>query len=108
MSLRLRSVFGLMILLIAFAGCGGSNEETVIKVAPPPPAEELLKTALTDLAKTGTPVGSGGMTLQQHVDQIGKADPDKAATLSKGVDSLMSMTDPAKVKAKASEMLKQL
>jgi len=48
------------------------------------------------------------MLLQQYVDKIGIEDAAKAKALSPLVDSIMSLKDPAKIKAKANEMLKLL
>jgi len=97
-------VIGLALLLAT--GCGGTNETSTKVVVPP--AVELLKSALNDLASKGEPVGSGGMLLQQYVDKIGIEDAAKAKALSPLVDSIMSLKDPAKIKAKANEMLKLL
>jgi len=92
--------------LLGVVGCGGTNE-TSTKVVVPPPIE-LLKSALTDIAAKGKPVGSGGILLQQYVDKIAADDAAKAKALTPQVDTLMSLKDPAKIKAKANEMLKLL
>ena len=101
-------ILALGLMLVSIVGCGGGSSEVSVKVAPSPPANELLKTALEELAAKGQPVGSGGMLLQQYVETIGKDDPAKAKALQPHVDSLMSINEPAKVKAKANEMLKLL
>jgi len=92
--------------LLGVSGCGGTDE-TSTKVAVPP-AIELLKSALNDLASKGEPVGSGGLLLQQYVDKIATEDAAKAKSLSPMVDTLMTLKDPAKIKATANEMLKLL
>lgn len=94
------------VLLICVTGCGGTNEISTKVVVPP--ATELLKSALNELASKGEPVGSGGVLLQQYVDRIGDTDAAKAKALSPMVDAMMSLNDPAKIKAKANEMLKML
>ena len=97
-------VLGMAIL--GATGCGGTNETSTKVVVPP--AVELLKSALNYVASKGEPVGSGGFALQQHVDKIGTEDAAKAKALSPLVDDLMILKDPAKIKAKANEMLKLL
>ena len=93
-------------VLLGVAGCGGNNETTTKVIVPP--TVELLKSALNELASKGEPVGSGGLLLQQYVDKIATEDAAKAKALSPMVDSLMTLKDPAKIKAKANEMLKLL
>lgn len=91
---------------ISLVGCGPKTEETSVRVTgTAPKGAEGLKIFLEDLAAKGNPVGSGGMVMQQYVDEIKKTDPAKAEALQKGVDGMVSLTDPNKVKAKAKEML---
>jgi len=92
--------------LLGATGCGGTDETSTKVVVPP--TVELLRSALNDLASKGEPVGSGGLLLQQYVDKIGVDDAAKAKALSPLVDTLMTLKDPAKIKAKADEMLKLL
>lgn len=101
-------ILSLGLVLLSIVGCSGGSNETSIKVAPAPPALELLKTTVTELEASGKSLGSGGGLLQQYVETIGKDDPAKAKALSPLVDSLVPLTDPAKIKAKATEILKLL
>ena len=93
-------------ILLGVCGCGGTDETSTKVVVPP--AVELLKSALNDIASKGEPVGSGGFALEQYVDKIGTEDAAKAKALSPLVDTLMNLKDPAKIKATANEMLKLL
>ena len=104
--MRFLNAIVLGMLLIGITGCGGNNETSTKVVVPP--ATELLKSALNELASKGEPVGSGGILLQQYVDRIGDGDAAKAKTLSPMVDAMMTLKDPVKIKAKANEMLKLL
>lgn len=97
---------GVLCMLLAIAtGCG--NNEVSMKITVPP-ASELLKAALSDVAAKGEPVGSRGVLLQQYVEQLSKVDDAKAKALSPMVDAIMALKAPAKIKAKANEMLKLL
>ena len=104
--MRFLKLIALGIALLGVCGCGGSNETSTKVVVPP--ATELLKSALNDLVSKGEPLGSGGALLQQYVDKIATEDAVKAKALSPLVDSIMTLKDPAKIKAKADEMLKLL
>ncbi len=104
--MRILKPIVLGMILLSVYGCGGNSEVSTKVVVPP--AVEMLKSALTELAAKGEPVGSGGMLLQQYVDKIGTEDAAKAKALSPMVDSIMTLKDPAKIKAKANEMLKLL
>ena len=96
----------LSVAVLQFAGCVGASTENAVKVVDvAPKGAEGLKNFLTELTVSGTPVGSGGMVMQGFVDQMAGTDDAKAKALQPHVDSMMSISDPAKVKAKAKEML---
>ncbi len=104
----MKFALGLILAVTAFqfTGCVGASTENSIKVVDDAPkGAEGLKKFLTDLSVSGTPVGSGGMVMQSFVDQMGATEADKAKALQPHVDNMMSLNDPAKVKAKAKEML---
>jgi len=104
----MKFVFGLIlsVSVLQFAGCGGASTENASVVTDvAPTGVEGLKKFLTDLAASGTPVGSGGMVMQTYVDQMKDTDAAKAKSLQPLVDSMMSMNESAKIKAKAKEML---
>ena len=96
----------LVLALLGVTGCGGSNGTSTKVVVPP--TVELLKSALNNVASKGEPVGSGGILLQQYVDKIAADDAAKAKALTPLLDTLMTLKAPAKIKAKANEMLKLL
>jgi hypothetical protein len=105
---EMKFILGLLLSVSAlqFAGCVGASTENSIKVTDAAPqGAEGLKKFLTDLAASGTPVGSGGMVMQSFVDQMTGADAEKAKALQPHVDAMMSLSDSAKIKAKAKEML---
>ena len=89
----------LAMALLGVIGCGGSNETTTKVVVPP--ALELLKSELNKIASKGEPVGSGRILLQQYLDKITAEDASKAKALTPLLETLMTLKDPAKIKAKA-------
>ncbi len=104
----MKFVFSLILCIsvLQFSGCGGSSAENAIEVTDvAPTGAEGLKKFLTDLAASGTPVGSGGMVMQTFVDQMKETDAAKAQALQPLVDGMMSLNDSTKIKAKAKEML---
>jgi len=102
------SFLRLLVLLAVVAvvvGCGPSAES----VTPPPersPAE-TVKAVLEQAAETG----QGGSALGEMMDALEKmkaTDAEKAGALEEDANALMSMSDPAEIKAKAKEMLGKL
>lgn len=92
-------------LLVVFLGCG--ERSTVVESAQPAP-EEQLSTVLDGLIESGEPLGSGGMILQDSVQEIREKDPAKADALSSLLDGLISEQNPAQVKSKAKAMRDKL
>jgi hypothetical protein len=99
--------FAAMSLLgLCLMGCGGPADNPI--EAKPPAAIEDLRNMLTELEKSGQSIGSGGMVISEHIEEIRKTDAAKADKLQKSADDLMSATAPAKVKSLAKEMLSNL
>ena len=92
--------------LILGALCLGCSSDDTESVTPAPPPG--LKKILEDVASSGQPIGSQGMEIQNHIDQMRQTDAAKADELSKDLQQLSSLSNPPKIKAKASEMLKKL
>lgn len=92
-------------LIAGVVGCGSVSDSPTAVTAPP--STESIKAALTDVAQTGQ-LGSGGMTLEQEIENLRASDAAKADALKKDYDQLKGMTNPAQAKAKAQEMLGKL
>ncbi|MFO0922067.1 MAG: hypothetical protein U0905_06200 [Pirellulales bacterium] len=104
--MRTIAMFLVGLMVTSMVGCGPKVEEHSQKVTgAAPQGAEALKPILEDLVAKGTVLGSGGMVIQSYVDQISQKDPEKAKALQKHVDLIISMQEPAKIKAKAKEML---
>ena len=101
---------GLLVLLSllgsTFVGCGeAANNQFVEKVDMNFVAN--IKTDLEAIEKSGR-LGSGMQVLLSNVKALQEKDPDKGAAIKKGLDDLMNTQGEAKVKAKATELLKLL
>lgn len=93
---------------IALTGCGEKPIENVTKVDVPPPLEQL-KTTLQQVVDSGKPLGSGATVVQSLIDQaFFQTDKEKAKSLSAELDKLMALTDAAKIKQAAKDMLSKL
>lgn len=92
--------------LVTFAGCpnGGDNNE-VMKMQYDPGAniKELLGSV-----KTSGRLGSSFSQVIAAVRDLKKADPAKGDSIEKLINELAALSDPAKVKAKADEIIKLL
>ncbi|MCS7237786.1 MAG: hypothetical protein NZ899_05880 [Thermoguttaceae bacterium] len=102
-----------LLLLVAAAigfvgGCGGSTGPGAQKVQPVQvQPTDAMRSALESIAQSGQ-VGSEGLTIQENIEKLRASDASKADQLAKDYQELQATTDPAKVKAKAAEMLKKL
>lgn len=105
--MKLAKILGALLLASVLSGCGTGPAENPVDVTPPS-ATEMLRTTLNELAASGQPMGSGGQTLGQYIEEIMKSDPAKGQKLQEGLDSLMTLQQPAQIKAKANEMLQAL
>jgi len=94
------TLFVAALCLIAAVGCGSGAVEVQ-----PPPQDAAAKKMLQDMAETGQPMGSGGMEIASHISRIRQTDPAKADKLQKQFDDLVSIKNPAQVKAAAKKML---
>jgi hypothetical protein len=94
------------LLGLCLIGCGGPADNPID--AKPPAAVDALRDLLTGLEKSGQPVGSGGMVISEHIEEIRKTDPAKADKLQPSADNLMGASSPAKFKSLAKEMLSNL
>lgn len=102
------SFLRLLVLLAAVAvvvGCGPGVES----VSPPPERspEQIVKSALEHAAETGQ-AGSELGEMMAALGEMQATDAEKASALQEDAQALMSMSDPAAIKAKAKEMLGKL
>lgn len=85
-------------------GCGTGPADNPVDVQAPSAVEDM-KTVLQGVIESGQPLGSGGYTLQQNIEELKKTDPDKAAKLQPLVDEMITINESGRAKAKAQEML---
>lgn len=97
--------FAVLSLLVFFLGCGESS--TVVESSQPVP-EDQLRVVLDGLIESGEPLGSGGMVLQDSIQEIRGKDPTKADALSSLFNDLIAEQNPAQVKSKAKAMRDKL
>lgn len=99
--LRLMLVFAVAAVL---AGCGPRAQS----VKPPEvSAKEAVTKALEGIAQSGQG-GSEIGTIMQDLDRMKATDPQLAEALIEDANQMMSMSNPAQIKAKAQEMLGKL
>jgi len=87
--------------LLAAVGCGDKGVPVDTSQVKAPTGVQMLE----DAASTGQPVGSGGQEIQNEINRIKEKDPAKAARLQKQFDKLITLQNPAQVKAAAKAML---
>ena len=95
----------LAIIGIATVGCGGVSE-TKVK-AEPTAIESSVRRTLEEYEKTGK-LGSSLTSLEADINGIKSSNSSKGEALSKDYSELQQLNDPAKIKAKATEMLGKL
>ncbi len=93
--------FGLLLL----AGCGGVAN--IPEEAVTPPATTPAKALLTDVAASGE-LGSGASMIREALEAMKATDAAKAEPMLKELTELESLSDPAKIKAKAKAMAAKL
>ncbi len=86
-------------------GCGPDGEPVVVT---PPAIEAQLVAVLTEIEKSGEPLGSGGMVIEEGIEAIRTQDPAKASALDAEFKNLASATSPGSVKSAAKAMLDKL
>lgn len=104
--MHLARLLVVLILVSSLVGCGGGLSEEPVTVTPPA-STEAIKAVLTDLAKSGE-MSSGVMTIETEIEKLRTTDAAKADALKQGYDQLKDLNDPAKIKAKAQEMMSKL
>ena len=103
--------FGLLLVVVclsvsSFVGCGeASNNAFVEKVTMD--FGTNIKSDLQAIEKSGR-LGSGFPVLLSNVNAMKETNPEKANALKKGLDELMTLQGEAKIKAKATELIKLL
>lgn len=101
----LRSLSSSLLLLVAvFVGCS-TRESPQIIVDPPGP--RIMKAALEEIAATGV-LGDSAKTIKAELEAMTEDNATRAKALQPDFDQLMSLTDPAAIKAKAKEMAAEL
>ncbi|MFO0942106.1 MAG: hypothetical protein U0930_15310 [Pirellulales bacterium] len=92
---------------MTFAGCNtGADNNAVIEIKDYNPINDL-RSGLEDIAKSGR-LGSGFGSLRSAVTNLKKTDAAKGDAIEKELTELTELSDPAKVKAKAKEILGKL
>ncbi len=96
-----------MVLAAGFVGCnsGADNDEVIVNKDYNPITE--LKSGLEGIEKSGR-IGSGFGSLKGAIIDLRKKDAAKADALEKELNELAGLSDPAKVKAKAKEIIGKL
>ena len=104
MYFRTRCFALLFLLSVLVAGCGpGSTEVQQVAV----PSSDILKASLKGPAETGQ-LGSEMITIEETIAKMQTEKTANAEALAKDLEALKAANTPAKVKAKATEMLGKL
>lgn len=102
----MRALLLLLVLGCTVAiGCGPTGDPVAVT---PPTADAQLRTALIEIEKSGEPLGSGGMVIQEGIEAIRAQDPAKATALDAEYQNLATANTPAAVKSAAKTMLDKL
>lgn len=99
-----RARVGVRIVLVALVGLCGCGKEAPVAVQPQSGVERA-KVILNDYAN-GVPMGSEQITFEEIVEEVRKADPQKATILEKGFADLKR--SPQSRSSIARALLKQL
>jgi hypothetical protein len=94
-----------LLVAVAIVGCQPGAESVT------PPAEKTGADAVRETLEGVVQTGEGGSALgamMDAIEQMKADDPETAAALEADATEIMGMSDPAKVKAKAQEMLDKL
>ena len=102
--MRILSAILCVVFATTLVGCGGT-EEVSQKVDVN--LKEIIKTDLQAIEKSGR-LGSGFTNLKANVNGLKKSDPALGDAIEAGLNELMGVTDAAKIKAKAKEILAKL
>ena len=101
---RLVRLLLLPVLVVIVLGCSPGS---VSVEQPDDSPAEAVKRELETAAESGV-LGSEMISIQENLEKMRGTDPAKADELLADLEQLQSMTDPAAVKAKASEMIGKL
>lgn len=104
----MRFLSGLLVvaLMVGIVGCGsggdnGFSEKVQVDIV------GTIRNDLEAIEKSGR-VGSGMTNLTGNVQVLKKTDPAKSDLLDAGLKEILALKDPAKVKAKAKELIGKL
>jgi hypothetical protein len=95
-----------MIFCLVVSGCGGPENVVSEKVQGYDPLTEI-KANVGSVAESGR-MGSGIGQVYSAIKNIEKKDAAKAASIRAMIDEMTAITDAAKLKAKAKEILAKL
>ena len=102
----MRALLLLLVLGCTVAtGCGPTGDPVAVT---PPTVDAQLRATLTEIEKSGEPLGSGGMVIQEGIEAVRAQDPAKAAALDAEFQNLSSANTSAAVKSAAKTMLDTL
>ena len=99
----------MMLVVVCAIGCGGGSDVEVQNVTPPPEKTpvDAVRTTLETIAESGNG-GSEVGAMMGSLEEMKATDPAKAEELLADANELMGMSSPAKIKAKAKEMIEKL
>jgi len=98
-------MLSLVLLTGILVGCGPTENPVAVT---PPAVDTQLRTALMEVEKSGEPLGSGGMVIQEGIDTIRAQDPAKASALDAEFQKLAAANNPGAVRSAAKAMLDKL
>ncbi len=104
--MKFYSVLLVCVFSLACTGCGGGADNDVVIKTDYDPAETINE-SLAGINTSERLVSNFGGVMAA-VQDMKKTDPAKAEAIEKALNEMTSLKDPAKTKAKAEEILKQL
>ena len=94
------------VFLVGISGCGSGPDNNAVILTDYDPAKSI-KDGLENV-KTSGRLGSNFGSVMISVNDLKKKDAAKGEAVEKQLNELTSLKDPAKVKAKAEEIIKSL
>ncbi len=104
--MRLLSIVLVCLCIVEFTGCGGGPDNNAVIKTDFDPAK-AIKDALEGV-KTSGRLGSGFSGVMNAARELKTSNPTKGEAVEKQLNELAAITDSAKVKAKAEEIIKSL
>ena len=105
-NMRLLSIVLVCFFMIEFTGCGGGVDNNVV-IKTDYDSAKAIKDALEGV-KTSGRLGSGFSGVMNAARELKASNPAKGEAVEKQLNELAALSDAAKVKAKAEEIIKSL